>query len=309
MEAEKVTRRLREVSPGAMPEVLRVAADLYARDQTELAQAEERQKFVEATEEAGLPAEYLERAAALVLARQGTHTRRRRRGALLAGLGLALAIWGGRGLSRLGEQPAPPASLSPPVATVLATPAPAGELPGAVPLEGAGWSAEPAGTAVSGLTPVNVGDGVPRFVTREGRRCLTTQPGTDPPSIYLYFDVEDARTRQVVGPVWVAVEYLDAFPDGRLALEYDSATGNDLAAQYRWAEERSGAVYHGSRTWRTAFFRLEQPLLANRQNAHTDFRLALEGPAIEVARKGWPLFVRSLRLTQTRPAEWIRDDG
>jgi hypothetical protein len=292
-----------------MPEVLRVATDLYARDQTERAQAEERQKLVEATEEAGLPAEYLERAAGLVLARRGTRLRRRRRSTVLAAVGLTLAIWGGRTLTQWppAERAAAPPAPPPPAASAPVMPAaPQQAVPAAAPLEGSGWSAT---AAASGLTPVSVGDGVPAFVTRGDRRCLTTQPGTTPPSIYLYFDIEDSRTRDVAGPLYLAVEYFDAFANGRLVVEYDSATGDDLAAQYRWAEESSGAAYLGTRTWRTAFFRLEQPRLSNRQNGETDFRLALEGRPIEEARTGWLLFVRTLRLTRSRPAEWIRDGG
>jgi hypothetical protein len=310
--AKQVTRRLKEVAPGAMPEVLRVATDLYARDQVKLAQAEERQRLVEATEEAGLPTRYLERAAGLVLARQRMRLQRRRCTAVLAAVGVALAVWGGRSLI----DRAPISHLAPTAAVTAPAPSAPGPdagaraaAPEAAPLEGSAWSVVDGGGAFGGITPVSVGDGVPLFVTRGGRRCLTTRPGTTPLSLYLYFDIDDARTRDVAGPVFVAVEYFDASPAMRLALQYDSATGEEPAARYQMAEERSGAHTFGSRSWRTAYFRLEQPRFSNGQNAETDFRLCLEGPPIEQARTGWPLFVRSLRLTRARPAEWVRDGG
>src|SRR5688572_21737574 len=55
--------RLKDVAPGEMPEVLRVASELYEKDQQELVRAQERQHVVDAAAEVGLPQEYLERAA------------------------------------------------------------------------------------------------------------------------------------------------------------------------------------------------------------------------------------------------------
>ena len=96
---EKAPRRLRlETAPPAlMPEVLRVAAELHAREQAQLAEAEQSQPWVQAALEVGLPVECLERAAALVVEqevrreaasrqRQGL---RKRPGVLIAGTPVA----------------------------------------------------------------------------------------------------------------------------------------------------------------------------------------------------------------------------
>jgi hypothetical protein len=306
VDSKKVTRRLKEVPPGSMDEVLRVAAELHTRDQGEIARTEERRKLVEATEEAGLPAEYLERAARVVLARRRSRVRRRLRGTMLAALGLAMTLGLAYGLwFPPPREHAAPASVTPPAASSTpVAPVEAREVAEQRRLEGAHWSPT---AAAGGITPVAVGDGMPLFVTREGSRCLTTRPATTPPSIYLYFDIGDARTQGLAGPIYLAVEFFDALPSGRLALQYDSALGDELADKYRGAEEGSGAAYLGTGTWRTAYFLLRQPRFAGRQNNHTDFRFAIDGLPLSQARKGWPLFLRALRLTRTQPEEWVRD--
>jgi hypothetical protein len=295
-----------------MPEVLRLAADLYARDQAEIAQTEERRRLVEATEEAGLPMEYLERAAGILLERQDAGSRRSRRGRrrrVRVALAAVLAL--GVGWSLRHRPPPQPAMTSPEVTTPVVAlpemppPAPVSP-PGAVSLEGAAWSLAALGAA-EGITPISGADGVTTFVTRGGRRCLAPQVTTADPSLYLYFQIEGPRAGAVSGPLYAVVEYFDASPGGSLFLEYDSVAGDDLAAQYRGAEQRSGTAFLGSRTWRTAIFLLEQPRFANRQNVGADFRLAILDRPIETARKGWPLYLHSVRLTGTRPAEWVRD--
>lgn len=90
-------RRLKDVPPTEMPEVLRVASELYARDRAEVERSEQSQELKKAAEELDLPAEYLEQAAAVVHAEKVAQIRaaRRRRNSVLAVLGVALGIWGG----------------------------------------------------------------------------------------------------------------------------------------------------------------------------------------------------------------------
>jgi hypothetical protein len=90
-------RPLKDVPPAEMPEVLRVASELYARDRAEIERAEQSHELKQAAEELDLPAECLERAAAVVHAEKAAQIRetRRRRNGALAVLGVALALWGG----------------------------------------------------------------------------------------------------------------------------------------------------------------------------------------------------------------------
>src|SRR5947209_19972731 len=58
------------VPPAQMPEVLRLAAELHAREQTRIAEVDQHRHLVQAAVEVGLPVEYLERAAAIVAERR-----------------------------------------------------------------------------------------------------------------------------------------------------------------------------------------------------------------------------------------------
>jgi hypothetical protein len=85
-------KRLEQISPVEMPEVLRIASELHARDQVQIQRATQREELVRAAVEAGLPVEYLERAAASIQARRGALSRRRRQSVALAVLGLGLSL-------------------------------------------------------------------------------------------------------------------------------------------------------------------------------------------------------------------------
>jgi hypothetical protein len=73
MSTEKQRRNLEQITSTEMPDVMKLATELYAQDLQKVQQAEERQQLVKAAEEAGLPADYLERAAAAVLSRRPPH--------------------------------------------------------------------------------------------------------------------------------------------------------------------------------------------------------------------------------------------
>jgi hypothetical protein len=135
-------RRLRveTIPPAQMPEVLRVAADLYAREQSQIAEVEQRRHLLEAAAEVGLPAEYLERAAAIVAEQQAGREKARRlqRGSrrrlrwLMAQclvVGLAASVLG-HWMSRPSMNPATP------VATPVVAPISTGASVTPVPLIG-----------------------------------------------------------------------------------------------------------------------------------------------------------------------------
>src|SRR5205807_918200 len=62
--------RLKDVPEEDMPEVVRVASELYERDREQAAQDQAKQAYVDAAGEVGLPPEYLERASEEVHARR-----------------------------------------------------------------------------------------------------------------------------------------------------------------------------------------------------------------------------------------------
>src|ERR1700681_1809890 len=70
MEEKRVAERLEEIPSRRLPEVLQLASELYAKDQAAGERAQERQELLQAASEAGLPPEYLERAAAQLQAQQ-----------------------------------------------------------------------------------------------------------------------------------------------------------------------------------------------------------------------------------------------
>jgi hypothetical protein len=146
------------------------------------------------------------------------------------------------------------------------------------------------------------------LVRRGGKRCLTPQPG---PSLshFLYFDLNDALTRDARAPVYALVEYLGDSPGGALRLEYDSATGDTVEDMFRLAAYNGDCTFLGSKEWKTAIFLLEWPRFANRQHLMVDFRLAIDDRPVgeaELRRAGRPLFIHSVRLTYTRPSGWVR---
>jgi len=150
------------------------------------------------------------------------------------------------------------------------------------------------GIEAQGLRVLSGADGFMTFSNRGGARCVTTQEGTQPPSIFLYFDV-DASREQMTALLYVVVEYYDDAPGGVLVLEYDSDTGDSLQAKYRRAEEQAGGRMLGTRRWRRAIFEIQRPLFANRQNLGADFRLYAYSTR---------MYVRSVRVIAARPEEW-----
>jgi hypothetical protein len=91
--------RVESVPPAQMPEVLRLATEIYTREQSQLAEAEQCRNTVQAAIELGLPADTLDRAATIVAEQQAerevAHLQRkgrRRRSAALMALSMAAGI-------------------------------------------------------------------------------------------------------------------------------------------------------------------------------------------------------------------------
>lgn len=85
--------RVKDIPPEELPEVVRVAGELYDKEGT---QDRERRATVEAAEEMGIPAEYMERAAREVHTRRVEQTKqtRRRRNGVVATLAVLVAVGG-----------------------------------------------------------------------------------------------------------------------------------------------------------------------------------------------------------------------
>jgi hypothetical protein len=136
MHERKIEQRLEEIQLAEVPEVLRVASELYARDRAEMERAARRQELLRAAAEAGLPVEYLDRAAATIHARRAARLRRYRRwrmGAVAAlglTLGLALVSMQAQAPSYIAPLPSPPRVLE----ALIAPPAPTPPAPALVPV-------------------------------------------------------------------------------------------------------------------------------------------------------------------------------
>jgi hypothetical protein len=100
--------RLEHLPREDMREVVRIATELYEKDQGQIEVARERQSLVEAAAEVDLPPAYLERAAAALHMRrvEAIRRRRRRRSTVFAVAGVLGALGGGWRLSH-PPRPAP----------------------------------------------------------------------------------------------------------------------------------------------------------------------------------------------------------
>lgn len=87
--------RLENIPPEQMPEVVRIASELYSQDQTQDAEAQERQATVDAAAEIGLPEAYLHRAVTELHTRRVEQIRQRRRHRIgLLAIGGAVLVLG-----------------------------------------------------------------------------------------------------------------------------------------------------------------------------------------------------------------------
>ena len=87
---------------------------------------------------------------------------------------------------------------------------------------------------------------------------------------YFYFDAADWFTYQGDEPLLsITVDYFDQ-GNGSLTLQYDSNTGNMLAAFYK---EGGSIQLTDSDLWKTHTFQVTDAYFGNRQNAESDFRI------------------------------------
>jgi hypothetical protein len=116
--------RLQDIPPEQMPEVVRVASELYEKDKENEVEAAQRQATVEAAAEVGLPEEYLHRAAAELHTRRVVQIeqKRRKRNGMLA-VGGALLVLGTAGYFVMNRTAAPPATTQVSVARTPISPA------------------------------------------------------------------------------------------------------------------------------------------------------------------------------------------
>jgi hypothetical protein len=135
-----------EIDIANAPELLRVASELYATDRADMERAARREELLRAAAEAGLPPEYLDRAAAAIHARRGDRRRGRRRWRLgiFAGLGLIMGI----ALVAVQQQAPSPYIAPPAVAPAAATPAITPALPAAI--------ADPGPIPIGHYTPIDL---------------------------------------------------------------------------------------------------------------------------------------------------------
>ena len=158
-------------------------------------------------------------------------------------------------------------------------------------IDGAAWTVQ----SSAGVSLLEGADGFHAPATKGGLACVTTKPGTQPASTYLYFAIEAARKRDVPASVFVTVEYFDDTLGGFVTLEYDSATGDTISDKYRHAESRAGGWTLGTRVWRRAYYELKRPRFAGRQNCGADFRLS-----------GARLYIKRVALTTRKPQDWAK---
>jgi hypothetical protein len=113
--------RLKDIPPEQMPEIVRIAGELYERDQQTADQDKQRQDYVAAAEELGVPQEYLERAADELHRRrvgeshQRSGSRKLLYGGIAAGLLATVVIVGtfGTRTARAPVATTPPAATTP----------------------------------------------------------------------------------------------------------------------------------------------------------------------------------------------------
>ncbi len=164
-------------------------------------------------------------------------------------------------------------------------------------IDGAAWCITGKNPEGKGITVLDGGDGCFMLGEKLGQHFLANKPETNPPSVFLYFAVDDALTAEVKGPLYVEVEYFDASPGGMLTLQYDSAGGDTPDFIFRESEDQWGGWMSDKNKWRRAVFFLETPGFKNRQNQGADFRL---GGAI--------LYLRQIRILANKP-ELPKDDS
>lgn len=132
-----------------------------------------------------------------------------------------------------------------------------------------------------GLRQIESADGVtaPDLIAGSAARGVRATPNL---GRYIYFKIDDSFKWAPKMDVALTVEYFDAAA-GELGVEFD---GSDPNAPFRGAYTASGTrvTLSGSKTWKTATFRLLDGVFMNSQNSGADFRLTVSAPEFYVRK-------------------------
>jgi hypothetical protein len=132
----------------------------------------------------------------------------------------------------------------------------------------------------AGISHLDQADGLTRADTIGGIPCRVTVTNVHG-SRYLYLKIDDSFKWADPMRVDAVVEYFDAVR-GTLRIEFD---GSDPAAPFQGAYTASApAALSGSRTWRTAVFRLDGARFQNGQNGGADLRLSVGQAEVPIRR-------------------------
>lgn len=101
---------------------------------------------------------------------------------------------------------------------------------------------------------------------------------------FFYFVIDPTFKTVPLRHARVEVEYYDLKP-GTFSLEYDaSETKTNANPNPRYSEARPKVLLHGTKTWQTATFYVEDATFKNAQNSSSDFRLCVSPPELYVRK-------------------------
>ncbi len=115
-------------------------------------------------------------------------------------------------------------------------------------------------------TAFNGPDGAWLSRTLGDRGTIYADHSTDPPSYYIYFDVNDQFHHAESGDLWVTVEYFDGASGNGWTLQYDGVNSPYTVSP--------AVQLEGTGQWKTHTFHLQDAYFGGRQNQGADFRLA-----------------------------------
>lgn len=99
---------------------------------------------------------------------------------------------------------------------------------------------------------------------------------------YIYFTIDPTFKRSPLRSARIEVEYCDP-QRGTLTLHYD-ASQMKTNANPPYTDATPSVLLHGSKTWQTALFYVENATFKNAQNSRADFRLCVTPPELYVRR-------------------------
>jgi hypothetical protein len=151
----------------------------------------------------------------------------------------------------------------------------------------------------AGLTQFDLADGITEAATLGDHECRVLSTNAHD-NRYAYFRIDESFKWAETMEVLAVVEYFDA-ARGTLRLEYD---GSDALAPFQGAYSSAAPVaLSGTRTWRTATFRLIGARWLNSQNGGADFRLGAGDIALGLRRV--QLVREGLKALRFVPAEGL----